>query len=109
VLLTIQLLVTIGIGYWGYNSVTFKAIFVNIPALIILTVLLIGLSCFIGCCLHEFRKCAIFIFIAFTIVFALLVGISICAYKSKIILLAAAITFALTLGLTAFACKNRLT
>jgi FtsH-binding integral membrane protein len=104
-LLTLQLLVTIGIGFWAYNSPLFQKIFVNIPAIIILSVLLMAMSCFIACATEAFRKFALPIFILFTIVFSLLIGISICGYKSKIILMAAGLTFLLVAALTIFACK----
>ena len=103
-LLTLQLLVTVAIGFWAYNSPAFKTVFMNTPMIIILSVLLMGLSCFISCATDAFRKFALPIFIAFTLVFALLIGISICGYKSKIILMAAGLTLLLTAGLTIFAC-----
>lgn len=64
-----------------------------------------ALSCFIGCAVAAFRKWALPIFIVFTLVFALLIGISICGYKSKIVLMAAGITFLLVAALTIYACK----
>lgn len=76
------------------------------PMLIILSVLLIAMSCVIGCCTDVFRKCALPIFIAFTLVFSLLVGISISNYESKIIFLAFGFTFFIVAALTAFACNS---
>ncbi len=105
-LLTLQLLVTIGIGFWAFNSPVFKKVFVNLPMIIILSVVLMALSCVIGCALATFRKYALPIFIAFTLVFALLVGISISGYQSKIVLMAAGITFALVAALTIYACNS---
>lgn len=95
------------IGYWAFNSPLFKKIFINAPMIIILSVLLIVMSCVIGCALAAFRKYALPIFIAFTIVFALIIGISICAYKSKVILMAAGITLLLVVALTAYACFTK--
>lgn len=63
------------------------------------------LSCVIGCCNEVFKKFALPIFIAFTLLFALLVAISICGFKSKIVLMAAGLTFLLVLALTAYACN----
>lgn len=105
-LLTLQLFVTIAIGIWAYNSELFKTIFINIPMIIILSVVLMALSCFIGCAVNTFRKYALPLFIAFTLVFALLIGISICGYKSKIVLMAAGITFLLVTALTIYACTT---
>lgn len=73
--------------------------------LIILTILLFAFSCVIGCFTETFRKCALPIFIGFTVVMSILVGISICAYNSKVVLMAAGITFILVLALSAYACK----
>jgi hypothetical protein len=77
----------------------------NTPMIAILSVVLMGLSCAMGCCTEAIRKFALPFFIAFTLIFALLVGISICGYKSKVILIAAGITFLISLVLTAFACN----
>lgn len=99
-----QLFITIIIGLYAYNVTLFRVFFVNLPMIIILTVLLFAFSCVIGCFTETFRKCALPIFIAFTIVMALLVGISICAYRSKVVLMAAGITFVLVLALSAYAC-----
>jgi FtsH-binding integral membrane protein len=66
-----------------------------------------ALSCVIRCCTEVFRKYALPIFIVFTILFALLVAISISNYKSKVIMLAAGLTFLLVVALTAYACKNK--
>jgi hypothetical protein len=63
-----------------------------------------AMSCFMGCCVDTFRKVALPVFIAFTIVFALLIGVSISGYKSKVILLAAGITLLLVAALTIYAC-----
>jgi FtsH-binding integral membrane protein len=73
--------------------------------MIILSVLLIAVSCFMGCAMTAFRRLAPVIFVIFTILMALLLGISICNYKSKIILMAAGITFLLVAALTAYACN----
>jgi hypothetical protein len=96
---------TVILGFIGMNSPAFKSIFVNTPAIIIISVSLIGVSLVIGCCTDFFRRYALPIFIIFTILMALTVAISVSAYSSKVILLAAGITLALTTGLTAFACK----
>ena len=104
-MLTLQLLITIVIGYFAYNSDWFKRAFINLPMIIILSVLLIALSFFIGCCVDTFRKVALPVFIVFTLLFAIIVGISICGYRSKVVLMAAGITFILVAGLTAYACN----
>lgn len=96
---------TIIIGIYAYNVPLFKVLFANIPMLIILTILLFAFSCVIGCFTETFRKCALPIFIGFTVVMSILVGISICAYNSKVVLMAAGITFILVLALSAYACK----
>jgi FtsH-binding integral membrane protein len=72
--------------------------------IIILSVLLMGLSCFISCLPDLFRKFALPIFIVFTLVFSLILGITICGYKSKVVLMAAGITFLLVAALTVYAC-----
>jgi len=74
------------------------------PMIIILSVLLMGLSCFIACLPDLFRRFALPIFIAFTLVFSLILGITICGYKSKVVLMAAGITFLLVTALTVYAC-----
>jgi FtsH-binding integral membrane protein len=66
-----------------------------------------ALSCVIGCCTEVFRKYALPIFIVFTLLFALLVAISISNYKSKVIMLAAGLTLLLVVALTAYACNNK--
>ena len=73
--------------------------------MIILSVLLMAMSCVIGCCTDVFRKCALPFFIAFTLVFSLLVGIIVCGYQSKVVLIAVGITFVVVAALTAYACK----
>ena len=104
-LVTLQLLVTAGIGYWGYNSQWFKDTFVQIVPMIILSVLVLGISIVIGCCTDVFRRYALPLFIIFTLLLSLLVAISISGYKSDSVLLAVAITMALVVALTIYACK----
>ena len=104
-LVTLQLLVTAGIGYWGYNSPWFQRTFANLVSVIVLSVLMITLSCVIACCMQALKGCALPVFIFFTIVVSMLVAISISAYKSSTILLAVGITMALVVGLTIYACK----
>jgi len=103
-LLVLQLLTTAGIGAWGYSSPWFKQAFVNVPALIILTVLIIAVTCAIACCMQTFRKYALPIFIVFTILMSLLVAIAISGYSSQAILTAVGITLFLVVSLTIYAC-----
>ncbi len=77
-LLSIQLIITVLICVWAMNSPTFKNMFVNTPAIIILSVLLMVMSCVIGCFLTTTRKYGLPILLVFTLIFSLLVGI-ICA------------------------------
>ena len=107
-LLTLQLLVTAGIGYWGYNSLWFRQTFGSLAAVITLSVLMIVMACFIGCCMQAFRACALPIFIIFTLVVSLLVAVCITAYQSSTVLLAVGITLALVIGLTIYACKSKM-
>jgi FtsH-binding integral membrane protein len=100
-----QLILTTVIGYIGYNSVPFQEVLVSIPIIIIVSVGLLALSIVIGCCTNFFRKYALPIFITFTVLMSLLVAISICGLKSKVILLAVGITLVVTIGLTIFACS----
>ena len=58
-----------------------------------------------GCCGDVFKKFPLPFFIAFTLIFAIMVGIAICGYKSKVILMAAGITFVVSFALTVYACK----
>ena len=63
-------------------------------------------ACFIGCCMQAFRQCALPIFIVFTLIVSLLVGVCVSAYKSSTVLLAVGITLTLVLALTIYACKD---
>ena len=101
-----QLLVTAGIGYWGYNSLWFQQTFGNITAVIVLSVLMLVSACFIGCCMQAFRACALPIFIIFTLIVSLLVAVCVSAYQSSTVLLAVGITLTLVTALTIYACKN---
>ena len=103
-LVTLQLLVTAGIGYWGYHSVWFKKTFANLVSVIVLSVLLVTISCFIACCMTTFRKYALPLFIIFTLLISILVAISISAYKSSVVMLAVGITLLLVIALTIYAC-----
>ena len=87
------------------NSEIFKKIFVNIPVMIILSVLLIALSCVIGCCTDFMRKFGLPIFILFTLVMGLLVGIACAGTKPHIVLAAAGLTLLIVAVLTAYACN----
>ena len=71
---------------------------------IILSVIMIALSCVIGCCTEFFRKYALPIFIIFTIVVSLLVAVCVAAYESSVVLLSVGITLVLVIGLTIYAC-----
>jgi FtsH-binding integral membrane protein len=103
-LVTIQLLITAGIGYLGYNNQGFRQTFGSMPAFIIITVLLITLCIIISCCTDIFRRYALPIFVLFTALLSLLVAIGISAYKSESILAAVLITSVLVVGLTVYAC-----
>lgn len=77
--------------------------------LIIVSVALLAVTIVIACCTDFFRKYALPLFIIFTLLMALLVAMSICAFKSKVVLLAVGITLFLTIALTIYACNARLT
>ena len=100
----IQLLITAGIGFIGYNNPGFKQTFGSLPAFIIITVLLLTLCIVISCCTDVFRRYALPIFVLFTGLISLLVAIGITAYKSESILAAVLITSVLVVGLTVYAC-----
>jgi hypothetical protein len=103
-LLSLQLLLTAVVGYFAYNSTTFRSIFINNAAVIIISVALFAVSIVIGCCTDIFRKFALPLFILFTALEALLVAIAICGFSSKVILMAVGITLLLTIALTIYAC-----
>jgi len=103
--LTLQLILTTIIGYIGYNNPLFNQFILQTPVIIIVTVGILAVSLIIGCCTNFFRRYALPLFIIFTVLMALLVAISICGFKSKVVLLSAAITLLLVLALTVFACK----
>ena len=86
------------------NSKTFKNTFVNTPAIIILSVLLIASSIAIGCCWRALRPYGPIVTIVFTLIFALMIGIVCAGTKPDIVAMAAAITFVICVGLTIFAC-----
>ena len=86
------------------NSEIFKKIFVNTPVIIILSVLMVALSCVVGCCTDFMRKFGLPIFILFTIVMSLLVGIACAGTKPHIVLAAAGLTCLIVAALTAYAC-----
>lgn len=99
---------TIVLGYVAYNSPTFQKIFVNLPVIIVLSVALMALTCAMACFHDQFKKCALPFYITFTVIFALLIAISICGFRSKVVLLAAGITFAIVTVLTLYACTQYL-
>lgn len=103
-LLSIQLIITALICVWAMNSQTFKNIFDNTPALIILSVLLMVMSIGIGCCPDFVRNYGLPILFTFTIVFGLFVGIICAKTKPEIVLAATAITALVVIGLTIFSC-----
>jgi FtsH-binding integral membrane protein len=103
-LLTLQLLVTTGLGYFAFNSPAFKETFASTAVVIVLSVAIMAISIVIACCTEFFRKYAIPLFIVFTILMAIMVAISICAYESKVVLTAAVITLVLAAALTLYAC-----
>ena len=100
-----SLLFTTVICAWAMNSPSFKNMFVNVPAIIILTLLLLVISIVIGCCYERVRQYALRIFVVFLIVESLLVGILCAQTNPSIVLTAAAITTAIVIGLTVYACK----
>jgi FtsH-binding integral membrane protein len=104
-LISLQLLLTTVIGYIAYNSITFKEIFVNTAMVLGMSVALLAISIVMACCTDFFRKYALPLFVAFTVLMSIIVGISICGYKSNVILTAAAITLLLTISLTIYACS----
>jgi FtsH-binding integral membrane protein len=65
-LLSLQLLLTAGIGYLAYNSTTFRSTFINTVTVLIVSVALLAVSIVIGCCTDVFRKYALPLFLLFT-------------------------------------------
>ena len=88
------------------NNENFKKIFINVPALIIVSVALIAVTIVISCFRDFYRRYVIPIFIIFTGLFAILVAISITAYTSKVIIMAVVATLVVTIGLTIYACNQ---
>lgn len=105
-LLSLQLLFTCLLGYFAYNSEWFRLTFINPATIIVVSVALLAVSIVMGCCTDFFRRYALPLFVIFTFLMAMMVAISICGFKSKIILTAAAITLGLTIVLTIYACKS---
>lgn len=103
-LILAQLVFTAIVGYIAMNSPAFKSTFVNTPVIIIVSALLLAISLCIGCCTDFFRRFALPIFIAFTLLEALLVGIVVSGYQSSVVLVAVLITVGLVLALTLYAC-----
>jgi FtsH-binding integral membrane protein len=89
------------------KSDSFKNVFMNNAAIIIVSVLLMALSIFIGCFSETLQKYGLPIMIAFTLLFAILVGIICAKTKPEIVLTATAITAAIVVALTIFACTCR--
>ena len=83
----------------------FKSIFANTPVIIILSVAILALSIVIGCCVEFMRKYGLIIFIIFTVLFSLFVGIACALSKPYLVFTAAGITCLIVVSLTAFACK----
>lgn len=106
-LLTMQLLLTAAIGYFGYNSPAFRKIFANTAVVIVLSVALLALSIVIACCTDFFRKYALPLFITFTLLMSIMVAIAISAYESKVVLTAAGVTLLLAAALTIYACNYK--
>lgn len=104
-LLSIQLIITALICLIAMKSQTFRNIFGNAVAVIILSVLLLVFSIAIGCCAETFRKYGLPILIVFTVIFALLVGVICSMTKPEIVLAATGITALIVVGLTIYACK----
>lgn len=74
--------------------------------IIILSVSIVAIGIVLSCCVETFRKYALPLFVLFTLVFALLVGVTICGYKSTVVLLAAGLTLLVVIALTAYACTS---
>lgn len=104
-LLTIQLLITVGFCYWAMSSQTFKNIFVNTPVIIIVSVLLMAFMCVIACCRDFMRKYGLPVFIIFTILMSIMVGIACVGTKPHIVFAAAGLTLLIVIVLTAYACN----
>lgn len=104
-LLSIQLIITALVCVWAMKSDSFKTIFVNTPAIIIVSVLLMAFSCFIGCFSEALQKYGLPIMLVFTLLFSILVGIICSKTKPEIVLTATAITAAIVIALTIFACN----
>ena len=79
----------------------------NTPAIIIISVLLIGISLVIGCCWEAVRPYGLPILIVFTLIFSLFVGIACAASKTSVVATAAVATLGLVIGLTIYACTDK--
>lgn len=101
-----SLFVTTLICAWAMNSPTFKNMFVNVPAIIILSILLLVVSLAIGFCYQRVRQYALPLFAVFVVVESLFVGIICSQTNPSVVLTAAAITTVIVLALTAYACNN---
>ena len=108
VLVLIQLLVTVIIGYFAYNSPSFKKTFASTIPVILISVALMVLSIVIACCTDFFRRFALPIYIIFTILMSLMVAIAISAYQSSVVLTSVVITLVIVVGLTIYACNDGL-
>lgn len=104
-ILSIQLIITAAVCAWAMKTQSFKTMFVNTPAIIIISVLLMALSIVVGCCGETMRKYGLPILIGFTILFSLLVGIICAGTKPEIVLMATAITAVVVVALTIYACN----
>jgi hypothetical protein len=65
-----------------------------------------AVTCFISCATETFRKYALPLFGAFTIIFSILVGVAVSHYKSMTVLTAVGVTFGLVVALTLYACTK---
>lgn len=80
--------------------------FINVPAFIILSTLLLTLSIVIGCCYERVAKYALPLFLMFAIVESIFVGIICSQTNPSIVLSAAGITTVIVITLTIYACKH---
>jgi FtsH-binding integral membrane protein len=78
----------------------------NTAVVIVVSVSLIAITLVMACCTDFFRRHALPLFIIFTLLMSLMVAMSICGFKSNIILMAAGITLVMTIALTIYACMN---
>jgi len=103
-LLSLQIIFTVIVAYVGYNNDTARRTFGNPVTLILVSVLMLAITFIMACCQDFYRRYVVPIFIIFTILFAIMIAVSIMAFDSNVIFMAVVATLAVTLALTAYAC-----